>query len=128
MKWHLGTNYHNSRSYDDDPSSRVVVGQISLTIAWLAAEVRRRLDALKRPPTRGRGSQVILIEQGGPHRFTVLGSPIANHAVHESAISCPFPELDAAAARQRAKARASAGAPRHALGQPANDPSAAKNA
>jgi hypothetical protein len=68
---------------------------------------------------------MIVVHFGDRQGFTVLGSAIAHHAVHESAMTCPFPEQDVVAAKRRAMARSAARAfAHHSCDQPANDSSA----
>jgi hypothetical protein len=104
MKWHLGNDYHNSRAYDDEPPNGVVVGQAQLTIAWLLDAGRRQFERLLKP--KPSAPETILLTPGDMHGFTVLGAAIAHHAVHESALTCPFPELDGDAGERRSMLRA----------------------
>ena len=100
MRWHRQTNFHNSRNYEDETPRAVTVSQARLAFAWLIDAVRRKFDKAMRPgPTRR--SDVNLVKAGDGRGFTVLGSAIPHHAVHESAMTCAFPEQDDASARQR---------------------------
>lgn len=106
MKWQHEANYHNSRDYDGDAPSGAVVSQARLTVAWLMQETRRTFGSLLKPRATLR-SETILLKPGAEHGFTVLGTAVAHHAVHESAIGCPFPEQGNSEAlrRQRGVAR-----------------------
>jgi hypothetical protein len=91
MKWRREIDYHGSRSYDSD--TRRVPGRISLTLAWLTAIVKRRLENLAtlrvRPPER----RLLLGE--GEHHFSLLGATARRSAAR--ADDCPFPTRDEAA-------------------------------
>jgi len=100
MRWHRQTNFHNSRYYDDEAARAVVVSQVRLTIAWLIDAAQRKFRKITRPAPEP-ASDMIVVKLGRGRGFTVLGSAIAHHAVHESAMTCPFPEQNDASARLR---------------------------
>jgi hypothetical protein len=91
MKWRREIDYHGSRSYDSDTVG--VSGRISLTLAWLTAIVKRRLQKLAvlgaRPPERS------LLLGEGEHHFSLLGATARRSAAR--ADDCPFPTRDEAA-------------------------------
>jgi hypothetical protein len=111
MRWRRKTNFHNSRTYDDEAQRAMVVSQARLTFAWLIDAALRKFRRATRPEP-ARPSEMIVVRLGNGRGFTVLGSAIAHHAVHESAMTCPFPEQDEASALLRAS-RSSAAASAH---------------
>ena len=122
MKWHRETSYRNSRDYGDDAPRGASVSQFRLTLAWLLDAARQGLEGMF---GRGRPSDQMFLRPGNAHGFTVLGTAVSRHAVHESALTCPYPELDDAAAAQRQSELESARSPQnHSNGQPADEPSA----
>jgi hypothetical protein len=85
MKWNRKIDYHGFRTYD--PERVHVPGRIGLTLAWLAAIVKRRFQGLAamgaRPPERS-----LLIGEG-EHHFSLLGASARSPAAR--ADDCPFP-------------------------------------
>jgi hypothetical protein len=122
MRWHRQNGNHNNPNHEA-ASKGVVVSQARLTVAWLIDSALRKFRTLSRPRS-GRSPETIVVSFGDRHGFTVLGSAIAPHAVHESALTCPFPEQDAAAAQRRSEQRSAARAFAHSCNHPANDTSA----
>ncbi|HKP34309.1 MAG TPA: hypothetical protein VJT70_05970 [Sphingomicrobium sp.] len=114
MNWHRASSYHNSRNYDDEAPRAGPVSGTRIALAWLVAAGVGRLKKLLELGF-SRSEEEILLTPRTPHGFTILGAAIERHAPHETALSCPFPELDDHTARQRANARSS-------RAQPANDP------
>lgn len=112
MKWHRQTNFYNSRNYDDEGPRPVIVCQARLTIAWLIDAAQRKFRKATKP-SPARPADMIVVKLGGGRGFTVLGSAIAHHAAHESAMTCPFPEQDKASVRlpQRSGTRSASHSP-----------------
>ena len=90
MTWRRQTNFHNSRRYDDEARTGGVVSQPRLILAWLIDNARRKFRSMTKPvPAQQR--DMIVVKLGDGRGFTVLGSAIMHHAVHESAMTCPSP-------------------------------------
>jgi hypothetical protein len=123
MTWHRQTNFHNSRTYDDAAPRGAVVSQTRLTIAWLIDAARRKFRKATKPAAAP-ACDMIVVKLGNGRGFTVLGSAIAHHAVHESAMSCPFPEQDHGSALLRSAQRSAARSQRNSQRRSASDPSA----
>ena len=106
MNWHRASSYHNSRDYDDEAPRAGRVSGARIALAWLAAA---GVAGLKKLLELGlpQSEEQIVLRPGSAHGFTILGAAIERHAPHETALTCPFPELDDDTARQRAKARSS---------------------
>jgi hypothetical protein len=123
MTWHRQTNFHNSRNYDDEERKGIAVSQARLTLAWLIETARRKFRITTKPvPARQPG--MVVVKLGNGKGFTVLGSAIAHHAAHESAMTCPFPEQDDASARLRSAHRSAASRQHNEQRRSASDPSA----
>jgi hypothetical protein len=88
MKWRREIDYHGSRSYNSDTVR--VPGRISLTLAWLAAIVKRRLEKLAVLGARPAERSLLLGE--GEHHFSLLGTSARSPAAR--ADDCPFPTRD----------------------------------
>jgi hypothetical protein len=123
MTWRRQTNFHNSRRYDDEARTGGVVSQPRLILAWLIDNARRKFRSMTKP-TPAQQRDMIVVKLGDGRGFTVLGSAIMHHAVHESAMTCPFPEQDEASARRRSAQRSVASWQLNSQRQSASDPSA----
>jgi len=81
MSWSRPTDYHGSRSYEQD---RPAVRQSSLVLAWLIEIVRQKLRSLG----SGRTSLAETLPTGD-HGFSLLGA--TSRKSRERPADCPFP-------------------------------------
>ena len=123
MTWHRQTNFHNSRNYEVEAQRGGVVSHARITLAWLIDAAARQFPKVSKPKP-AQASDAIMVQIGDGRGFTVLGSAISHHAVHESAMTCPFPELDDTATRLRSGQRRGRALRNQARSAPIADPSA----
>lgn len=86
MGWSRPTDYHGSRSYEQD---RPAVRQTSLMVAWLMNILRQKLRKFAAPTA----SSAVLLHDG-EHSFSLLGANSRRRAPE-----CPFPTTDASRLR-----------------------------
>jgi hypothetical protein len=82
MKWHRKTDYHGSRSYEQD---RPAVSQPSLVLARFTNILKEKW---RRFAMRPMSSTVLLHE--GEHSFSLLGATSRRRS-HRKDAECPFP-------------------------------------
>ena len=81
MRWSRSTDYHGSRSYEQD---RPAVRQSGLMLAWLMNILRQKWRKLA-PPTTSSSETL----PAGEHGFSLLGATSGKSL--ERAADCPFP-------------------------------------
>ena len=90
MRWSRPTDYHGSRSYEQD---RPAVRQSSLMVAWLINILKQKLRKFAARPM----SSAVLLHDG-EHSFSLLGAT-SRRSSHRRPAECPFPTTDASRLR-----------------------------